>query len=765
MGFTFRLLISEYMKKILLYSGLILWLANTFAQQNAKPLSDETIRQNVKALLAKMTIEEKAGQMTQLSVDMISVGEPYNLVEPQRIDSAKLKKVIVDYGVGSILNASGHAYTREYWAQILNAIHGSAAKTRLKIPVLYGIDAIHGPNYTVGSTLFPQQIALAASWNPALAKQMGQISAYETRASGIPWTFSPVMDIARTPLWPRVWETFGEDAYLASQMGASLVKGYEGDNNDISNPEHVAACLKHFVGYGMPLSGKDRSPAWVPERQLREYFLPPFQAAIDAGAHTIMINSGEMNGIPVHTDPNILTKLLRDEMGFKGIAVTDWEDIGYLVSRHKVAKDYREAVKMAINAGVDMAMVPMELTFTEALIDLVKKGEVPMARVDEAVSRILTVKYKLGLFDKPMYEGSRYPKFASAEHVQASLESAHEVIALLKNEKNALPLAKTARVLVTGPTANSLNALNGGWTHTWQGAETKFNPTGKLTVWQSIQAEIGDKATFVEGASIDKLTDVQAAVAAAQSADAVVLCLGEMPYTEKPGDIDNLDLPEAQLALAKALAATGKPIILVLLEGRPRVVRDIEPLTAAVLMGFLPGNEGGRAIADVLFGDVNPSGKLPYTYPRNANDLVPYDHKGTDLVYRDFSTNGFKPQWEFGAGLSYTTFAYSNLTLSKNTLKSGETLTVKVTVTNTGSRAGKEVVQLYTSDKVATITPSVKKLRRFEKVLLQPNESKTLTFTLTAKDLAFVGRDNKWITEPGAFDVLVGSLKAEFVYE
>jgi len=697
----------------------------------------------VEKLMGKMSLADKVGEMTQLSIDVISVGNPYNLAEPHTLDTAKLKNILVDLKVGSILNCGGHAYTRDEWAHIITTIQDYAVNQKESgIPVLYGIDAIHGTNYTLESTLFPQQLAQASTWNTDHATTCGEVTAYETKASGIPWTFSPVLDIGRDARWPRLWETYGEDPLLAKTMGAAYIGGLEGD--DISVPNRVASCMKHFLGYSVTLSGKDRSQAWIPHRQLLEYFVPTFQAAIDAGAKTVMINSGEMNGIPVHADKKILVDLLRDELGFKGLAVTDWEDIGYLVGRHRIATDFKDAIRQAINAGIDMAMVPMDASFPVLLKELVEEGKVPMSRINESVARILTLKEELGLFDNPVGDLASYTKFASAEHTAKALAAAEESIILAKNVDNILPLSKDKKILVVGPNANSLNALNGGWTGTWQGTDEKYNTKGKTTILGALQARYGNQVITAEAGK---------AASAASKADVIIACMGEMPYTEKPGDIDDINLPAEQVALMQSLKETGKPIVLVMIEGRPRIIREIEPMASAVLVGFLPGNEGGEAITNILFGDVNPSAKFPITYPKNSNDRVCYDHKGTDLVYRDFSMNGFQPQWEFGHGLSYSQFDYSAMTATK-TLNGG--LDVTVTVTNSGDRAGKEVVQVYVSDLVASITPSVKRLRAFKKINLESGASETLSFLITKEDLSFVGRDNKWIFEPGQFKVMVG---------
>lgn len=729
--------------------------------------AENEIDNKIRKILAQMTLADKVGEMTQLSIDAISVGRPYRLQEPHQLDLKKMQEVLVEHKVGSILNAGGHSYTKEYWHEIISKIQDYATNTKASgIPVLYGIDAIHGASYTLEATLFPQQISQAATWNPALTKEAGRITAYETRASSIPWTFSPVLDIGRDPRWPRLWETFGEDVHLATEMGNALVKGYEGEANEIGNKENIAACLKHFLGYSVTLTGKDRSPAWLPERQLREYFLPTFQGAIEAGAHTIMICSGEINGIPVHANKKILTDLLKHELGFKGIVLTDWEDIKYLYSRHRVAEGDEDAVKMAINAGIDMSMVPMDLSFTKTLKKLVENGEVPMSRIDDAVSRILRVKIKLGLFENPTTHPKDYPKFGSEEHIAASYKTAQEVITLLKNEQKILPLSKSDEILVTGPTAHSLNYLNGGWTHTWQGADPKWNNKGKKTIVEAIQDKIGkDKVTYLEGTTIHEAKNIQAATDAAKGKKAAIVCVGESTYTETLGNIGDLALPEAQRDLVHAIAKTGTPVILILVEGRPRIIADVEAAAEGVVMAYLPGNEGGRAIADVLFGDVNPSGKLPYTYPREPHSLLTYDHKGTDQMYADSAAYSIKPQYEFGFGLSYTTFQYSNLRISSKTLTADGSIDVTVDVKNTGNRTGKEVVQLYTRDWVASITPAVKRLRAFKKIELKASESKTVSFTINPRDLAFVGMDNKWTTEPGKFTIIIHKLTKDFHFK
>ena len=741
-------------------SLVILFTLESSAQD--KKINATNISSKVNALISKMSIEEKVGQMTQLNLDVISKGEVYNLKEPHELDEAKLRKAIVEYKVGSILNCGGHTYTKEHWYEIIHRIQELATKeTKLKIPILYGIDAIHGVNYTVGATLFPQPLAQAATWNPQLAEQAAAITAYEVRASGIPWNFSPVLDIGRQPLWSRFFETYGEDVYLASEFTSSVIKGYQG--NDISDKNKVAACMKHFLGYSYPISGKDRTPAWIPERELREYFLPTFKTAIENGAKTVMINSGEINGVPVHASKEILTKLLREELKFTGVAVTDWEDIIKLYKIHRVASSLKEAVKIAINAGIDLSMVPNDYEFSDLLIQLIKEKQVPMSRIDEAVKRILTLKFELGLFERPETNYKDYPEFGSDKSKEVSYNSAVESITLLKNEKNILPLTKEKKVLVCGPSANSLNILNGAWTHTWQGVDTNFNTKGKLTILQAVKNISGnDKVTYVLGSTLEEEKSIPSAVEAAKNCDVVIACLGEIPSTEKPGDIEDLLLSNAQIQMVKELVKTGKPVVIVLVENRPRIIREIADKVQGIVMAYLPGDEGGRAIASVLYGDENPSGKLPFTYPRHTGSLITYDHKYSEKLDKNFGENGYNPQFPFGFGLSYTSFEYSDLTFSKDSLSANEKLNVSVKIKNTGSRKGKEVVQMYISDLYASITPSVKKLKGFQKIELNAGEAKELSFVLSKKDYEFIGANNKSTFEPGDFEISIGNLKKKF---
>ena len=739
------------------------------AIRTAGPERDNS--QRIEALLKRMTLEEKVGQMTQLAIGMISNGRDQSI----QIDPAKLDKAIVHYGVGSVLNVAEQALTVDRWHEIINQIQNSATKkTRLGIPMIYGIDSIHGANYVQGATLFPQEIGMAATWNPELMKRGAEIAAMETRAAGIPWSFSPVLDIGRQPVWPRFYETFGEDPYLAKVMGVAFVRGMEG--SDVGSQDHVATSLKHYMGYSFSFNGRDRTPAWIPENYLREYFLPTFDAAVKAGAHTVMVNSAEINGVPGHVNHHILTEILRGELGFKGFVVSDWEDVKKLVTVWHVAATEKEATRMAVMAGIDMSMVPLDYSFADNLIALAKEGAVPQSRIDEAVRRILKVKYELGLFENPNPNAALKSKIGLAESRQASLQAARESMTLLKNTSDLLPLAKNRKVLVTGPTADSLISLNNGWSYVWQGSEESLYPKDRPTIRRAIEAKVGAaNLTYVPGTqitrragspsngtptNIESEVDIPAAVRAAKDADVVVLCVGEGSYAETPGNIPDLTLGEPQLKLAEAIQATGKPVVLVLVEGRPRIINRIVDKAGAVLMAYNPGNEGGQAIADVLFGDFNPSGKLPFTYPRTPNGLLTYDHKAFET--EGFDNAGFTPQFEFGSGLSYTTFAYSDLRLNKKTIAGNEDVSVSVTVKNSGKRSGKEVVQLYLSDLVASLSPPGIRLKRFAKVYLEPGQTRTLTFQLRPDDLSFIDTNNKRVVEPGEFEVTIAGLKDRF---
>ncbi len=738
----------------------------------------DPVNKKVKDLVSKMTLEEKVGQMAQVTLDVITKGKDrFSSFEPVELDPKVMADAFDKYKVGSILNtANNRARTPEEWYKIISGIQ-KVGKGRLNIPIIYGVDAIHGTTYTAGATFFPQQIGQAASRNLDLIKKGAQITAYETRASGIPWNFSPVLDLGPDPRFPRIWETYGEDPFLTSEIGKVVIKGYEGDDNNISSPFNVASCLKHFIGYQVAASGKDRTPAYISDQALREYHLPPFKAAIDAGAHTIMINSGLINGIPVHANYKILTELLRNELGFKGVVVTDWGDIENLYARDRVATSNKEAVMMAINAGIDMSMIAYKYEpFCDDLIALVKEGKVKQSRIDEAVTRILTLKYQLGLFDTPVTNYKDYPKFGSKEFEDAAYQATVESITLLKNNNNILPLKKSTKVLVTGPNANSMRTLNGGWSYSWQGEKVEDFAAKYNTIVEAVQNKNGLKnTTFIPGVSYkmdgkyfeeyaDKMDE---AIAAAKDADVIVFCVGENTYTEVPGNLSDLYLSDLQTEYAKKLAATGKPVILILNEGRPRIISKFEPLIQGILMAYLPGNFGGDALANILFGDENPSGKLPFNYPKFPNSLANYNHKPSEsrsVVEGVYNYDAdYNPQYEFGFGLSYTTFAYSNLKLSSNNLKANDQLTITVDVKNTGNREGKEVVDLYLSDLYASITPDVKRLKGFQKISLAPGESKTITFKIDKTAFSFVNANNESVVEPGDFEVSISDLKAKFI--
>jgi beta-glucosidase len=765
------------MKKSHLYSWLIIIAFSTASAckaQNKVVIS--TTEAKVNALLQSMTLEEKVGQMAQITLDVITKGKDrFTSEEPVVLDPVAMQQAFGKYKIGSVLNtANNRARTPQVWYQIISQIQKEGSG-RLNIPVIYGIDAIHGTTYTAGATFFPQQIGQAASRNLDLIKKGAEITAYETRASGIPWNFSPVLDLGPDPRFPRIWETYGEDPYLTTEIGKVVIKGYEGDDNNISNPFHVASCLKHFLGYQVAASGKDRTPAYISDQALREYHLPAFKAAIDAGAHTIMINSGLVNGMPVHANYDILTTLLRKELGFKGLVVTDWGDIENLHNRDRVAASNKEAVMMAINAGIDMSMIAYQYEpFCDDLIALVKEGKVKQSRIDDAVTRILTLKYQLGLFETPVTNFKDYPKFGSQEFEQAAYQSAAESITLLKNSNNILPLKKETKVLITGPNANSMRTLNGGWSYSWQGEKVTEFADKYNTIVEAIQNKVGASAQFIPGVSYkmdgkyfeeyaDKMDE---AIAAAKNVDVIVLCLGENSYTETPGNLSDLYLSEMQTTFAQKLAATGKPVVLILNEGRPRIISKFETAIPAILMAYLPGNFGGDALADVLYGSVNPSGKLPFNYPKFPNSLVNYNHKPSEsrsVVEGVYNYDAdYNPQFEFGFGLSYTTFKYSNLKLSAKEISENDELTVTVEVTNTGQREGKEVVDLYLSDIYASITPDVKRLKGFQKINLKPNETKTVTFKLSKNELSFINYTSQRVVEPGDFEVTIADLKAKF---
>ena len=745
-----------FITSVAVWSSILFAAAGPKDSRETNPGTDRRVHD----LLSRMTIEEKVGQMTQLTFAVVSKGS--NGRNASEIDPVKLEDAIVKHHVGSIINVpESGAFSLDQWHSCLTQIQDVATKkTRLKVPILYGIDAVHGAAYTLGATIFPQPITQAAGWNVDLVEEIGRVTALEVRASGIPWNFYPVLDVGRQPLWPRLWETFGEDPFITTAMGVRYIKGLQGDG--FAAGDKVASCMKHYAGYSFPLNGKDRTPAWIDERMMREIFLPPFEAAVRAGSPTVMANSAEINGIPGHANHHLLTEVLKGEMKFKGFVVSDWEDIKRLHTRDRVADSPKEAVRLAVMAGVDMSMVPTDFSFYDLLLELVNEKRVPMGRIDDAVGRILKVKFDLGLFERPYPAPEMKSKFATKESAELNLRCAQESITLLKNDGAVLPLKKTAKVLVTGPTANKLSVLNSGWTITWQGDNETLYPKDKPTILQAVEAKLGkENVCYVEGAGFNAQVNAGAAVDSARNVDAVILCLGERAYCEIPGNIDDLTLDEAQLQLAEALAKTGKPIVLVLAEGRPRVINRIVGRIPAIVLAFLPGMEGGRAIADILFGDINPSGKLPITYPRYPNGLFTYDVKPLET----YPGINYDPQWSFGYGLSYTSFEYLGLKLDRKSMKRGESIGVSVTVKNTGKISGKEVVQLYVNDEYGSVSRPVKQLKGFSKISLEPGEQKEVKFTLTAEDLSFIGLDNHRSVEPGAFKVMVGSMTAEFMLE
>ncbi|HET7234357.1 MAG TPA: glycoside hydrolase family 3 N-terminal domain-containing protein [Longimicrobium sp.] len=712
-------------------------------------------RARVDSLLARMTLEEKVGQMTQLTVAAFTTRDtPHR--DSIRLDPARLREGIVNRHIGSILNTEQGALTVEGWHAAIRQIQQMAMReTRLGIPVLYGIDFVHGANYTRGGTIFPQNLAMAATFDTALARRAGEITGDEAYASGLPWNFAPVLDVGRQPLWPRFYETFGEDPWLASLLGAGQVEGMQRGGR-------VAATMKHYLGYSNPRSGHDRTPAYMSVREVRESYLPPFAAAVRAGARAVMVNSGEIDGEPLHASRYWLTDVLRGELGFDGVIVTDWSDIIYLNTRHHVAPTLKDAVRMAVQAGIDMSMTPTDYQFYDDLIALVREGAIPESRIDQSVRRILMLKAELGVFDHPFPDAAAASRVGSEASAAVSRQAAREAITLLKNDGGVLPLRKDARILLTGPAAHSLTALNGGWTYTWQGADASHYPDGPRTLLEAMLKRARD-VRYLPGSAFTDTMDAASAARAARDVDVAVIAIGEDAYAETPGNIDDLTLPEPQLRLVEAIQATGTPVVLVLVEGRPRVIHRIADRARGIVMAYWPGMQGGEALAEVLFGEVNPSGKLPFTYPRNVNQLVPYDHRNTDEIGPDGPT-GFRPQWPFGTGLSYTTFAYADLKASLPVLRHGGELRVTVNVRNTGPREGTETVLLYTHQRFAQLTPAVRRLRGVQRVTLRPGESRAVAFTLSAPDLSYVGRDGKPVYEAGMFDVMVGGLTTSFEY-
>ena len=712
---------------------------------------DKVIEDKVEKLLEKMTLEEKIGQMTELTIDVLTdkktTGQP-----GFTFDEAMLDTVIGKYKVGSILNVPyGEAQTKEVWATLIKRIQEESIKS-MGIPCVYGVDQIHGTTYTAGGTFFPQGVNMGATFNRELVRKGAEISAYETKAGCIPWTYAPVVDLGRDARWPRMWENYGEDCYVNTEMGRESVIGFQGEDPNHIGPNRVAACLKHYMGYGVPVSGKDRTPSSITVQEMREKHFAPFLESVKAGALSVMVNSAMNNGLPFHANYELLTKWLKEDLNWDGLIVTDWADINNLYPRDKVAASKKEAVKMAINAGIDMSMVPYEWSFCIYLKELVEEGEVPMSRIDDAVRRVLRMKYRLGLFDTPAYRHQDFPLFGGKEHATAALRAAEESVVLLKNTEGILPLVSGKKILLTGPNVNSMRTLNGGWSYTWQGDRADECATDYNTILESFTNKFGTSniiyepgVTYKKGGAWweENTPEINKAVAAAANADYIVACIGENSYCETPGNLSNLFLSKNQLDLVKALATTGKPIILVLNEGRPRIVNEIEPLAKAVINAMLPGNYGGDALANLVAGDANFSGKMPYTYPKEINSLFTYDYKPCEDLEKMQGAYDYDAvmsvQWAFGYGLSYTTYTYSNLKVDKPNFTADDILTFTVDVKNTGNRIGKESVLLFSSDLIASLTPDVRRLRAFEKVELRPGEVKTVTLKVKGSDLAFVG--------------------------
>lgn len=716
--------------------------------------------------LAKMSLEEKVGQMAELTIEALADYPEGKFT----FNEKKVNDAFEVYKIGSLLNPPYTvAQTPAEWQTVVTRMQNLAME-KIGIPLVYGTDQNHGASYTNCATFFPQNINVGASFNPELAEEAARIAAYETRACNIPWTYSPTVDMARDPRWPRVWENYGEDPLVNAIMGAAQVRGFQGPDRDNIDANHIGVSAKHYLGYSMARTGKDRTPAYITESDLREKCFAPFKACIEAGALTIMANSGSINGVPVHSSYRWLTQWTKEELNWDGMIVTDWADINNLYTREHVAADKKEAIALAINAGVDMAMEPYNVDFCTLLIELVKEGRVPMSRIDDAVTRILRFKYRLGLFDRPNTLEKDYPKFASKEFAEKSLRAAEESEILLKNKNNILPLAKGTKILVTGPNANQMRCLNGGWSYTWQGHLADRYAGKYNTIYEAMCNTFGKEnivleqgVTYVpEGSYFEEnLPEIEKAVAAAQNVDVILACVGENSYCETPGNLDDLALSVNQRNLVKALAATGKPIVLILNEGRPRIISDIEPLADAVINVLLPSNYGADALANILIGKVNPSGKMPYTYPRYQASLTTYDYRVSEQsetmggLY-DYNAE-VSVQWPFGFGLSYTSFEYSNIKVNRTSFTADDNLTVSIDVTNTGKRAGKEVVMLYSRDMVASLVPENRRLRAFKKIDLAPGETRTVELTIKGSDLAFVGYDGRWILEKGDFRLQVGN--------
>ena len=758
------------MKKILLSISLLA-LAYTASANVPVIKSDPKIEAQVEQTLKKLTLEEKIGQMMELVTDLFGANDKNGVFY---IDEHKTDSILSRYKIGSILNAPNTcAPTAKQWEKYIAQIQKISMK-RIGIPCVFGLDQNHGSTYTQGGTLFPQNINVAATFNREIARRSAEATAYETRAVSVPWTYSPTVDLGRDARWPRIWENFGEDCYLSSEMGKAMVYGFQGEDPNNIDQYHIATSMKHFMGYGVPWTGKDRTPAYISPADLREKHFAPFLAGLQAGALTVMVNSASVNGVPMHANKEFLTGWLKEETGWDGVLITDWADINNLYTREMVAKDKKDALRIAINAGIDMIMEPYSCDACGYLVELVKEGKIPMSRIDDACRRVLRMKYRLDLFKNPTQKLKNYPKFGGEEFAKLALEGATESMVLLKNEGNILPLQHGKKILLTGPNANQMRCLNGGWSYTWQGHRADEFAGKYNTIYEAFCNEYGKENVILnQGVTYNEKgkyweenePQIQEAVAAAKDADVIVACIGENSYTETPGNLTDLWLSENQRNLVKALAQTGKPVILVLNEGRPRLIADIEPLAQGIINILIPGNMGGDALSNLVSGKSNFSGKMPYTYPKEINSLANYDFKKSEEVGTmegayDYNAK-ITQQWGFGYGLSYTSYKYSNLKVSQSDFRHGDIIKVSVDVKNTGKVAGKESVLLFSSDLIASMVPDGRRLRAFDKVELQPGETKTVTFELKADDLAFVGWDGKWRLEEGNFKLMIADQSAD----
>ena len=757
------------MKKLLLSISMLAFAYTTSANVPVIK-SDPKIEAQVEETLKKLTLEEKIGQMMELVTDLFGANDKNGVFY---IDEHKTDSILSRYKIGSILNAPNTcAPTAKQWEKYIEQIQKISMK-RIGIPCVFGLDQNHGSTYTQDGTLFPQNINVAATFNREIARHSAEATAYETRAVSVPWTFSPTVDLGRDARWPRIWENFGEDCYLSSEMGKAMVYGFQGDDPNNIDQYHIATSMKHFMGYGVPWTGKDRTPAYISPANLREKHFAPFLAGLQAGALTVMVNSASVNGMPMHANKEILTGWLKEETGWDGVLITDWADINNLYTREMVAKDKKDALRIAINAGIDMIMEPYSCDACGYLIELVKEGKIPMSRIDDACRRVLRMKYRLDLFKNPTQKLKNYPKFGGEEFAKLALEGATESMVLLKNEGNILPLQHGKKILLTGPNANQMRCLDGGWSYTWQGHRADEFAGKYNTIYEAFCNEYGKENVILnQGVTYNEKgkyweenePQILGAVAAAKDADVIVACIGENSYTETPGNLTDLWLSENQRNLVKALAQTGKPVILVLNEGRPRLIADIEPLAQGIIDILIPGNMGGDALVNLISGKSNFSGKMPYTYPKEINSLANYDFKKSEEVGTmegayDYNAK-ITQQWGFGYGLSYTSYQYSNLKVSKSDFRHGDIIKVSVDVKNTGKVAGKESILLFSSDLVASMVPDGRRLRAFDKVELQPGETKTVTFELKADDLAFVGWDGKWRLEEGDFMLMIADQTA-----